>query len=181
MSVQGKRVAVVGRAGYLNGAGLGAEIDQADVVVRVNWTLPLPDRAEDYGARTDLVYACRKCTGVVEAAEQHGVPAVLCDHRLRKALACESRLDAARYRPNTGTVCAFDALRSGAAEVRVFGMDFYASGLCAPGAPWGGTKLPAWEHHPPEDAWLFANRAGPRFVPDPIMRAAIERAAGAAA
>ena len=55
--VRGRSVALVGRAGYLTGSALGAEIDAADVVVRVNWRLPIPrPQVVDTGARTDLIY-----------------------------------------------------------------------------------------------------------------------------
>lgn len=52
--LRGKRVIVVGPAGYLSGRGLGPWIDSHDVVVKLNWGETLP--AADYGSRTDVLY-----------------------------------------------------------------------------------------------------------------------------
>lgn len=52
--LKGKRVVLVGPAGYLKGRGRGEEIDAYDVVVKMNWGETLP--AADYGARTDVLY-----------------------------------------------------------------------------------------------------------------------------
>ena len=55
--LKGKRVMVVGPAGYLVGSGKGAEIDAHDVVVRLNNSFPLPaELREDIGSRTDVLY-----------------------------------------------------------------------------------------------------------------------------
>lgn len=51
--LRGKRVIVVGPAGYLHGQGRGEWIDTFDVVVKLNWGESL--FAEDYG-RTDVLY-----------------------------------------------------------------------------------------------------------------------------
>lgn len=55
--LSGKRVVLVGPAATLSGAGLGAEIDGYDVVVRINLGCPVPaELHEDLGTRTDLLY-----------------------------------------------------------------------------------------------------------------------------
>ena len=53
--LEGKRVAYVGPAPYLNGACTGKEIDDYDVVVRIQHGIPNPT---DYGTRTDIVQSC---------------------------------------------------------------------------------------------------------------------------
>jgi len=54
-SIRGKKVIIVGPAGYLQGKGLGEWIDSFDLVVRVNHAVPVAF-PEDYGARTDVLY-----------------------------------------------------------------------------------------------------------------------------
>ena len=49
----GKRVIIVGPAGYVK--GMGDKIDSYDTVVRVNHALPIAF-PEDYGSRTDVLY-----------------------------------------------------------------------------------------------------------------------------
>ena len=51
----GKRVIIVGPAGYLKDKGLGEWIDLFDVVVGVNHAYPIKYPA-DYGTRTDILY-----------------------------------------------------------------------------------------------------------------------------
>lgn len=53
--LRGKRVIIVGPAGYLQGRGKGEWIDSFDVVVRVNHAVPV-SFPEDYGKRTDVLY-----------------------------------------------------------------------------------------------------------------------------
>lgn len=158
--VAGRQVAVVGRAASIHGSGHGAAIDAADVVLRVNWTLPLdPRQAEDVGTRTDLVYHCLKlCEPSRISAERVGVPTVRIDRELRLEIARSAGKDPSVYQPNTGTVAVVEALRSGAAEVLVFGMDFFRSGHVA-GQPLfipdPGAKRFAWEHDPAIDARII--------------------------
>lgn len=174
--VRGRSVAIVGRAGTLAGSGSGAAIDEADVVVRVNWTLPLNAPAEDVGARTDVLYYCAGCLGQKDAAEAAGVTAIKVDKALRRALAKQSRRSPKRYRPNTGVVAIFDALESGAARVMAFGFDFYRSGVVSPTAPWNGDKVAKWRHDQGEDRRLLrrllhTNRS---FCPDATLTAALQ-------
>jgi len=57
--IEGRRVAIVGPAAYMQGLSYGSEIDDFDVVVRINrsveTTLKYP---EDVGTRTDILYSC---------------------------------------------------------------------------------------------------------------------------
>lgn len=55
--VDGKRVVLVGPSPHLEGLGRGEEIDQYDVVCRVNELMPIGLEA-DYGSRTDVVFHC---------------------------------------------------------------------------------------------------------------------------
>ena len=50
-----KRVAVVGPAPYLRGLNKGSEIDDYDVVVRIQHNIP---NVQDYGSRTDIIQSC---------------------------------------------------------------------------------------------------------------------------
>lgn len=53
----GKRVVVVGPAAYTLGKGLGKWIDDHDVIVRLNWGVPVPEsQKDDLGHRTDVLY-----------------------------------------------------------------------------------------------------------------------------
>lgn len=57
--LRGRRVILVGPAGHLNGAGLGSLIDDHDIVVRLNKSLPIPESSlADLGIRTDILYSC---------------------------------------------------------------------------------------------------------------------------
>jgi len=51
----GKRIIIVGPAGYLQGKGLGEWIDSFDIVVRINHAIPIK-YPKDYGSRTDVLY-----------------------------------------------------------------------------------------------------------------------------
>jgi len=53
--LKNKRVAFVGPAPYLQGAGLGSEIDAYDVVVRIQHDIL---SADDYGSRSDIIQSC---------------------------------------------------------------------------------------------------------------------------
>jgi len=53
--IEGKRVAVVGPAPYLRDLNKGPEIDDYDVIVRIQHDIPNP---ADYGSRTDVVQSC---------------------------------------------------------------------------------------------------------------------------
>ena len=53
----GKRVILVGPANYLVGQNKGKEIDEYDVVVRMNLSCPVPEELkQDIGSRTDVLY-----------------------------------------------------------------------------------------------------------------------------
>ncbi len=55
--LKGKRVILVGPAGYLKGSGQGEWIDSFDVVVRMNLSCPVAEELkQDIGSRTDVLY-----------------------------------------------------------------------------------------------------------------------------
>ena len=54
-----KSVALVGPAKYLTGKGWGNEIDQHDIVVRLNRGMELTEKySKDVGTKTDILYSC---------------------------------------------------------------------------------------------------------------------------
>jgi len=57
--IRDKVVTLVGPAAYLSGAGRGIEIDDCDIVVRVNRGIEITERDSiDVGRRTDVLYSC---------------------------------------------------------------------------------------------------------------------------
>ncbi len=57
--IEGKSVAVVGPASYLEGSGLGKEIDSHDLVIRINRGCELINKYSiDIGEKTDILYSC---------------------------------------------------------------------------------------------------------------------------
>lgn len=68
--LKGKRVIVIGPSPSLEGSGRGAEIDEFDVVVRMNKAFPVEEGMEsDIGSKTDIHYHClcttEECGGPV--------------------------------------------------------------------------------------------------------------------
>ena len=57
--IKNKTVALVGPAAYMVGTGYGVEIDQHDIIVRLNRGAELIEKySDDIGARTDILYSC---------------------------------------------------------------------------------------------------------------------------
>ena len=55
--ITGKCIALVGPAQSIIGTGKGSIIDQFDLVVRLNKSIPLPDNIKnDIGSKTDILY-----------------------------------------------------------------------------------------------------------------------------
>lgn len=66
--IQGKKVALVGPAGYMVDSNYGDEIDSHDVVVRINRGIESIEKySVDIGNRTDVYYSC-----LIERAQQTG-------------------------------------------------------------------------------------------------------------
>ena len=57
--IEGKSIALVGPAAYLQGSKYGKKIDNHDTVVRINRGVELVDKyEEDIGKQTDILYSC---------------------------------------------------------------------------------------------------------------------------
>lgn len=171
---EGRAVAVVGRAASLLDYQHGAAIDAADLVVRIHWDLPLSGPVDKVGTRTDMIYCAGNWMEQVAGKEAPGICYRVVDHKLRKAIAREYGFDATRYRPTTGVVAIFDALRHGARTVRAFGFDFYATGYAMPAAPhnpqWVARR--GWSHHYGNDRVILTRLRNQekRFRPDTHLR-----------
>ena len=155
--VMGKTVALVGPAQSLK--GMGAEIDAADVVVRMNRGFPaVSEEAHHCGQRTDILYHCmlekENCGGKIpwkELKEQnvfvcspypdgvhpfnrdivrfHGKNASrnLPFHAMQRNLYL-TLAKAVGTRPNTGICAIVDLLAHRPASLKIYGMDFFATG-----------------------------------------------------
>jgi hypothetical protein len=69
--MKGKRVCLVGPSPSIIGSGKGEEIDSHDIIVRLNKSLPLPEKyKEDLGTRVDVLCNCMDnhphCSGIVD-------------------------------------------------------------------------------------------------------------------
>ena len=76
--ISGKRVAIVGPAKYMMGSNLGKEIDENDVVIRINRSIETTNiYPEDIGTKCDVLYTC-----LIETAQNAGklVPSELKNH-----------------------------------------------------------------------------------------------------
>ena len=139
--VRDRSVAVIGHASSLLGGGYGPEIDQHDVVVRLNLCLPIPDKVADMGTATHLCYVgsiIRRpenseilATGKFKGMPVCGKKFVLLDDMREYWSPMEpdrhSELAPPRTSSCTGVVAVFDCLLAGAAKLSIYGFDFYAS------------------------------------------------------
>lgn len=173
--LDGRRVAIVGRAGSLIGSRNGAKIDAADVVIRVNWVLPVEGPPEDVGTRTDQVWHTGGAKSAIEAAKAHGVPSVRIDIPARAQLArCLYRMGT---HPTSGVATVFEVLGHSPASVFVCGFDFFDSGHVQERRPDGmANKTASWVHDPDEDARVMGDliAGDERVEPDDILRRAIK-------
>lgn len=72
--IRDKTVALVGPAKYMVGSCLGEEIDQHDVVVRINRSIETTKQySNDVGTKTDVLYSCliesAACAGKLDASK----------------------------------------------------------------------------------------------------------------
>ena len=171
-------VAVVGRAGSLLRAENGAEIDAADVVVRINWVLPIPPEQEIHaGSRTDLMFHCKRARAATLSAKRAGVPTYRVRGKARRRAAKRHFRNAVRLRPTTGFMAILSVLTHGAREVRLYGFDFFRSGHVQDREPDGDdySKPLAWLHSPQEERRAMKNLIAreQRLVPDKILQEAL--------
>jgi len=181
--VRGKRVAVVGRAGSIVGTGNGPAIDRADVVIRINWLLPILDgQVADVGSRTDLVYTCVTCATARRLAEEGGIPWKTTTGRRRKRATKKwfSRTRGGVIRATTGLTCVAEVLRYEPKEVRLYGFDLFRSAYFQERTPDGnseaGKKDGSWVHDAELEARAWRKLIGvhPEVKPDPIFRSALK-------
>jgi GT2 family glycosyltransferase len=121
MENKGNTVAIVGNAAYLYGSRLGAEIDNHDLVVRLNFNALLTGKlAADIGRKTNIVYLAstvfKERTDIVWPA---GVQVK------KKNGGLQNLKGLPNYCMNTGLIAAIEYAMQGY-SVRLYGMDFYA-------------------------------------------------------
>jgi hypothetical protein len=160
--INGGRLSIVGNASSIFGQGLGAEIDMADVIIRMN-------RGEirdpvDQGSRTDIL--CLACPmGAGELKDRFGSPAVIWTDERRsrmhvdlagkqKLYFCPSlfwtwvQLRTREKKPSTGFIAVhlFSRLFD-PAEIHLFGFDwmrtdsFYRDQIVSTRTDWGQGHL----------------------------------------
>lgn len=165
----GKRVIVVGPAGYLLGKGLGQWIDDHDLVVRLNWGAPVPaNQKDDLGSRTDILYKRLLKLGHIDFIDlqewysekmqwviavdrgqqnnsQRYFETMMSSSSINYTIERTTRNELHRdlnTSPFVGIVAISHLLRHQVASIDVVGMDFYSSGY-SPG--YGGREYR--EHH----------------------------------
>lgn len=168
--VQGKEVALVGRAASIIGSGNGKAIDDCEVVIRINWVLPLSiEYVHDVGLRTNAIYHCKVHCGTSKlAAQRAGVPNFEVNVPLRKELGDVG------YRPNTGVVAIYDILQYEPAKIKLFGYDNFKTGH-APGKKAVRTKgRTIWKHDPTRDVDLLRDLIAQSLIEaDEILKEAL--------
>ena len=83
--IKDKKIALVGPAQYMEGSSLGKEIDDHDIVIRINRGIDsIKDHKVDIGTKTDIYYSC-----LIERAQQTGVlsTAKLKSHNIKHIVA----------------------------------------------------------------------------------------------
>lgn len=176
--VAGRKVAIVGRAGSLLRTKSGRQIDAADVVIRVNWVLPIPpEQVPHVGARTDLLYHCKRARTARRTAQKMGIPTWRVRGKARRRAAQRHFQKSQKLRPTTGFMAMIAVLTAGAAEVCLFGFDFFRSGHVQDREPDGDdySRPLAWLHSPTEERRAMKNLIArePRLKPDRILREAL--------
>ncbi len=177
--VGGKQVAIVGRAGSIAGTGNGKLIDGFDVVIRINWVLPIPDEQKaDVGSRTDLVYHCRRAKTAKAEATRLGVETYRVSGKLRKREARNHFRRHKVYRPTTGFTCIIETLRAGATKVGLYGFDVFRSGHIQEREPEGDSydRPLKWAHNPEEERKALKRivRKNEKVFPDKVLREALK-------
>lgn len=149
-----KNVILVGPAEYLVGQSKGEEINKYDVIVRMNSSIPVPDKyKEDYGNRTDVLYHRLASQGfpteqTIRSWRSDGVKWIVVkmqtDHkkinRLKGLiknhkvswLTAQKTVDELKKKidraPNQGIITIVHLLSYPIKSLTVMGIDFYATG-----------------------------------------------------
>ncbi len=191
--IRGKRVIVVGTAGYMDGKGKGKFIDSHDVVVRLNMSAK-PKSVQDFGKRTDVLYTyailaqnkdnkmmCEywkdltKLKGVKHLRFTNGrkqyfqyfkqnTPKTVTITTLDKKYYSEIKTSM-HTTPNTGTVAVMDLLRFNPKSITVIGIDLYASGYSR---TYKGEGVQNNHNFEVQAAWFYLNRD--RLILDEAMK-----------
>jgi hypothetical protein len=162
--IEGKTIALVGRAASIAEHGDGAKIDSMDVVARVNWLLPHKQPVSKVGSRTDILIHAEPAVEVPSRARKLGVPTWMKDVSIRWEL-IEKGIITKEWNPTTGITAIEMLFDAGAISVYMTGYDFYQSGLATKtigpkfhpvGASKAATTLTkeTWENDP---KWNTAN------------------------
>lgn len=137
--LSGKSVALVGNARRLGSSGQGAEIDSADLVIRIN-SAPMPS-PESHGSRTDILalavklstndlerirpsrifwmsHKRKRLTWSVASTAGFFLPSLRDFHALKEILGAP---------PSTGLMTIDQLSRSQARSIALYGFDFFAS------------------------------------------------------
>ena len=174
--VANKRVALVGPSRSIVDSGYGMDIEQFDLVVRMNHQWPIdPAKAPDLGSRMDILYHC--CNGdhpiknlfdlgflrtqfvcfeyevgnespqMIEHCERSGIPSMEVTSVYQSL---EAKL---KTPPNTGLAAITHLLGMGVAELALFGITFYQEPY-SPGYIGDGANLRFWKSDsPPKHIW----------------------------
>jgi hypothetical protein len=150
--LKGKRVIVVGPAGYLEGQGMGEYIDSFDIVVRMNKSVT--DRNKrDYGTKTDILFTFATemwqdyWHGKINILKNSNIRAIVLTTGIKKYITKMKKayqpdvpvhlVSSRKYnsvrkqvacKPNTGTVAISYLLDYRIKYLEVVGVDLYASG-----------------------------------------------------
>lgn len=138
-AAQGKRIAIVGNARALARTEHGAQIDAADIVVRINGA-PLPD-PKSHGSRTTWIGMSTPTPAATVTARAPELLMWMSPKRKRMpyAIARDPRFylyPVAQWddlharlgtRPTTGMMLIDLALQTQAAQITLFGFDFFSS------------------------------------------------------
>jgi hypothetical protein len=117
-----KTTAIVASAAYMDGKGLGPEIDRHDFVIRVTTNYIMCEKNQkDFGRKTTHVYLnkwTKNRLNVIPTPQGARV-------KLKRHLSKETYdVD---YEANTGVLCVVEFASLGH-KIKVYGMDFYAGG-----------------------------------------------------
>jgi hypothetical protein len=120
MDVEKAQIALVASASYMQGSGLGREIDFHEIVVRVNTGFMMCDKyPDDVGVRTSFVYMNNKFKKAKIAIPEGSKP------MYKRHIIPDTREDGV-YEANTGILAVVDLCFQGY-TIKVYGFDFYSS------------------------------------------------------
>ena len=132
--IEGRTVALVGRAASLLEHGDGARIDAADLVIRVNWLWPWAADPRRVGYRTDCIIRASTFPQLEDAAREGGIACWPKEWKIGVEQAQRVGLDASAVNPRTGIQAIEMVLRRSPRLLYVTGYDLYESGAATESA-----------------------------------------------